>query len=249
MDNADKKVSASLMDTIKSSDMPSLAVDTAEIAFDSILEEGVLRDIPVVSAIVGIGKVRASIRDYLLAKKVLLFLQPLGEVPDEDRLAFAQKLEENPETKTHVGETVIMLLDRFDDFHKARWAGQLFSFVVAGRIQYKEFVRLNNSIDRAFISDLDQMLDCFRKSKPQKYHRGKEQPLWQALYLAGLANFESKSGFARGLAGGVGPSPRPMTEDAEIDTETRYFPNSVARRLSELLLGDDFDEFSFRKRS
>ena len=50
--DSEKKISTALVTTVKSADIGGLSKEYAEIALDSVLSEGVLHDIPVISTIV-----------------------------------------------------------------------------------------------------------------------------------------------------------------------------------------------------
>jgi hypothetical protein len=70
----------SLMITLKESKLGQIIETIAEVPVDFILEDGFLREIPVVSTLVDIIRVGAAYRDRLLLKKLLLFLRELADV-------------------------------------------------------------------------------------------------------------------------------------------------------------------------
>jgi hypothetical protein len=89
-----KELSTSLKETISSSDLSGIAVDIAEVTFDSILNEGVLKELPVVGALVGIWKTGVAINDYLFLKKMLLFLNESSKLSSDARKDIIEKLED-----------------------------------------------------------------------------------------------------------------------------------------------------------
>lgn len=68
-----KNVEDSLISTLKQSDLKSVAFDVAEVTIDSILQDGVLRDLPVVNVITNFIKTGLHIKDYFFIKKLLKF--------------------------------------------------------------------------------------------------------------------------------------------------------------------------------
>ena len=85
----------SLIETLGATDLSSISEDLVEVALDSLLEDGLLKDIPVVSTIIGVSKSAISIRDKLLARKVLYFLQGLKDITDEERNKFLKDIDGN----------------------------------------------------------------------------------------------------------------------------------------------------------
>lgn len=77
---------------IKDSDLSSLSKDFAELAIDGVIDQGVLKDIPLVSGIVGILKFGNSINKYFSAKKIYKFLFELHKIPQEKRMKKMTKL-------------------------------------------------------------------------------------------------------------------------------------------------------------
>ena len=74
MSEKSPKFEASIKESILSEQAVSLASEYSEIALDSILQDGILKDIPVINTIIGISKASIAIRDRLLIKKLFNFL-------------------------------------------------------------------------------------------------------------------------------------------------------------------------------
>jgi hypothetical protein len=60
---------------------------------DSFLDNGLVKDIPVLGTIVGLYKSSISISDKLFIKKVLHFLAELKDIPQDKRSEQIQKIE------------------------------------------------------------------------------------------------------------------------------------------------------------
>jgi len=69
--------------TLKNSNLQNIVSDFAELSVDSILQEGVLKDIPIVSTLISLTKVGISINDKLFLKKILYFINNIKDVPVE----------------------------------------------------------------------------------------------------------------------------------------------------------------------
>lgn len=70
-------MNASLIPSFKESifsDVADIAVDLGEIGIDSVLRDGLIKDIPIVSVFYKFANIATSIREQYLLKKTLIFL-------------------------------------------------------------------------------------------------------------------------------------------------------------------------------
>ena len=106
-----KSINNSFGATVTNSDITNVTTDLAEIAFDSILDNVILKDIPVISALIGTYKGIVAIRDQLFAKKVITFLTSLNTLSIEEREQMFNEIEKNGEKRQKVGETILLALE------------------------------------------------------------------------------------------------------------------------------------------
>lgn len=59
---------------IRSEDVQDAAAELAEAGIDQLLEDGFLRDVPVLGSVLGTIRAAGRVRDFLLAKKLGRFL-------------------------------------------------------------------------------------------------------------------------------------------------------------------------------
>jgi hypothetical protein len=147
----------SLMTTLKESNLRQIPEDALELAIDSLLTGGLLREIPVVSIITGMIRTGASIRDRLFLKKLLLFLRQLADIDPTDREQMISRLEEDPKERRRVGENLVLLLDRLDRVEKAEMVGKAFRAFCMGAIDRYTLDRLTTVIDRILLIDVAQL--------------------------------------------------------------------------------------------
>ena len=103
-----------------------IIANLAEVGIDTLLNEGLYRDIPVLSTIIGLGRVAHSIPDLILRAKICRFLTSLPSISDADRQRFNSEMERDPQMGRKVGQVVVLLLDRFNDLAKAQIFGKIF---------------------------------------------------------------------------------------------------------------------------
>lgn len=150
-------INESFLTTVSTSDLTKVTLDLTEVAFDSILEDGVLKDVPVISSLIGIYKGVVTMREQLFAKKVIKFLTSLSTVSIEEREQMFIKLEKNGEKRQKVGEAILLTLEQLDDFNKATLLGTLMKSLSKSIIEYDDFLRFSSILNRSFIQDLMQL--------------------------------------------------------------------------------------------
>ena len=112
------KFEASIKESILSEKAVSLASEYSEIALDSILQDGILKDIPVINTIIGISKASIAMRDRLLIKKIVQFLAGLNDVTFEKRIQMIIRLEQDTKFSQSVGEHILEILERVESHRK-----------------------------------------------------------------------------------------------------------------------------------
>jgi hypothetical protein len=71
------KIAQDFKSTILSSEAVGLAKDYTEIALDSMLNDGLLKDIPIIGSVMGIFKIGTTIRENHTIRKIATFLNCL----------------------------------------------------------------------------------------------------------------------------------------------------------------------------
>src|SRR5690348_6164273 len=124
----------SMLETIEAAGLPDLATELGEVAFDSLLADGLVKDIPVIGVLAKLWKAGVTARDYVFVKKLGHFLLELRNVPDDKRREMVLKLRQDPAFGERAGEQVILLLDRLDDLSKPKLIGRAFRAFCEGKI-------------------------------------------------------------------------------------------------------------------
>lgn len=184
----EQNLGEALETTLVKPELHELIRSYGEVALDSMLDEGVLRDIPILSTIRGAYAFYRSIQDVRFAKKVMSFLISMQELTQEEREHLLSKIENDRHYGEKLGETVIDLLLRIDGTYKAKIVAEAFKAYAKGEIKYEELCRVNSAVERSLLIDLDclqelaNMKDGLIEALPQSF---------QALVISGLAVTES----------------------------------------------------------
>lgn len=155
-----------VVQVIKDKDLHKVTTDIVEKVMDTAMDDGLLKDIPVLSTLIGVGKVVSTVQDRLFAKKLLTFLYELHTVSEDQRVEQIIKLEDDEKYSTKVGEKILHIIDKCDDLDKSRLVGRLFKAYLESHISYDDFLSCVSSIERtplpellAFIKDKSDGLD------------------------------------------------------------------------------------------
>lgn len=137
-----------IANVIRSDDLLQISKDALEIGIDAALDLGILKDFPIVSTVVGVFNVGGTIRDQLLASKVIGFLAKLSELSKKERDEMVDKLNADGKFAGRVGDALIEILDRMESERKPGIAAKCFSAYARGRIDYMQLRRLLVAIER-----------------------------------------------------------------------------------------------------
>jgi hypothetical protein len=132
----------------------NLSKDFLELGIDSLIDDGVLKDIPIVGSLFSITKLTIAIKDKILLKKISYFLFELNSISENKRLEFIDKLQNDESYGEKVGEKLLLIIDKINDYSKSKFIGKLFAATIKEKIDYNTFLKLSNIIDRCFCNDL-----------------------------------------------------------------------------------------------
>jgi hypothetical protein len=152
-DTNQMNLSDSLTKTISHSELVSVSGGLGEVAIDSILEDGLFKDIPIISTLTSLWKIGASIKDALFTRKLIAFLNAISDISADKRAGMVESLND-PVTSERAGEKLLVLLDRFESSEKARLLAKTFKIYVEGTVNRDEFWRVSYIIDNLPLSDI-----------------------------------------------------------------------------------------------
>lgn len=212
--NKENSIEIKLIDEISKDNILKISEGISEVALDSLIEDGILKDFPGISFITGTIKTTLHIREKIFAKKILTFLSSLKDIPNEKRQLFINKLNQKKGFKQKLGETVIVLLEKIDNLEKPIIIGNLFKAYILEKISIEEFTKISSSVSRVDINDL------------MKFARYKEEK--------NTLPVEIKENLAFNGLMSISISTKPLTADmTEITQDLDYDENSTGRKLIE----------------
>lgn len=180
---------------LKNNSSIDLGKEYIELGVDTLIESGVFKDIPIVNTVVGICNLGNSVRDQMLASKLLRFIHQLSEVPYEERLAMVEKLNDSEQFSGRAGAAIIEILDRMECDKKPELAAKCFAAYAKNELSFEEFRRILLALERIPSFDIDK-LAFFSQSSANDCQK-MDEALLLSFVNAGLA--QNNGGFDGGI--------------------------------------------------
>lgn len=139
--------------TLTDSSLENLGMDISELAIDSVLKDGLLKDIPIVGTIINLSKFGANIHDRLFLKKLLSFLNKLESIPSDKRKELIENIENSKKYRMKVGEKLLYIIDSCEDYEISELVGFLFKAFTEEKITYDDFLKAASVLKKLNMSD------------------------------------------------------------------------------------------------
>lgn len=180
--NKESNLNSELIQSISSREAVDIAGDIAELGLDSLLDEGLLKDIPFFGTAVKVFSIVGSVRERIFLKKVSKFLFELGKTDEHKRFTFMKKMQNDKDFQSDVGENLILLLERHENMSKPSILAKAFGAFIQEEISYDEFLKIASAIDSTFINDLLKLPIYYEDNEKITADIG------ERLYKSGLVN-------------------------------------------------------------
>jgi hypothetical protein len=150
------ELSQSLSNSI-SSEVTSIISSSLEVGLDSIMNDGLLKDIPFVSAAVSVYKIGHTIYERHLIRKLEQFILALnqGVIDEEQREKYRKKI--NSKNRNQELEYVLLIIDKFLDLEKPQKLANLFLAYLDESITWNDFAKCSEIIDRFLPGDFSEL--------------------------------------------------------------------------------------------
>lgn len=147
-------------ETIKN-DILSLSNGLGEIAIDSLLEDGIFKDIPFISTGISVIKLVQSASDRILLTKIIHFINDLNLKNQKDIDEFKEKYFKDSDYR-NIGSRILIILERADNTTKIKWLAKSLRLFVDKDIDKQQFLRISSIVNSAYTDDV-QYLKIFKQ--------------------------------------------------------------------------------------
>lgn len=146
-----RNLSLSVTDTIKS-DLGGLADTFGELGIDFLLDEGLLKDVPIIGTLTSLVKLGLGIKEVFFLNKLLSFFNSIKDIPLDERNRFMDKYFYGKEEE--FGARLTLTIERYDDIKKPKILANLFKAMCYEEINPSLYFRLSSIVETCFIDDL-----------------------------------------------------------------------------------------------
>jgi len=172
----------------------SIVGDLGEVGLDSILEDGIFKDIPFLGVGISIAKLIASASDKILLKKLILFIRELNLKNQTEVDEFKDKYFKIEDYKI-IGSKLLLILDRSDSEIKIRWLAKILQLLVGKELSLKDFLRLSSIINNCYVGDMQEIGVFLKQQEITSTNQLIEQYILDHLFSIGVLE-------SRGFDGG-----------------------------------------------
>ena len=136
-------------------DFVGVVSEYAEIGLDALLEDGALKEIPIISTAVALYKIGSSLIDRHNFRKLCVFFDEInkGITDDEKRKKYKEKFKSNDNFRNSEIEYLLVLINRYISYDKPKMLAKLYMAYLDEIIIWDEFAMYSEIIDRLLIWD------------------------------------------------------------------------------------------------
>ena len=179
MESLNKNLEASL----QGDELTKIGLDLSEIAIDQLLQDGLLKDLPIVNSIVALFKTGISIKDAFYIRKLLIFIGKIQEVPKEKRIKFLKEISNVIEEKNRLFEKILFTIDKLDESGKAVLLGKVFKHLIVGNITLIQYYKVSRVIEDMLLDEINCFLYEYGYFEPNEEYREKNDYYFRLIEI------------------------------------------------------------------
>ena len=228
----EKSLSIAFADSLAEESISCIS-EYAEIGLDAVMEDGILKDIPIVSTAVALYKIGSSIKERHNLKKLLVFLNELnnGILDEPKRKEYQQKFRSNEKFRNQEIEYLLVLIDRYISYDKPQMLAKLYLAYLEGIIIWEELTMYAEVVDRFLLLDCGTLISGDGKTIVHRNIGGESVLRLVALGL--MAETTESSPFVQHGDGNFGLTIEGLKKS--ISTDRVYRRTEFGDKLAEIL--------------
>lgn len=144
------------MNEIEKNEILSLSKDLGETAIDSLLDNGIFKDVPFIGTGMSVVKLIKSVSDRILLTKIIHFINHLNLKNQGEIDGFKEKYFKDSDY-SKIGSKVLLILERADNATKIEWLAKSLRLFVDKDLNKQKFLRISSIINSAYTEDVQQI--------------------------------------------------------------------------------------------
>lgn len=207
--------------------------DLADVGLDSILEDGLFKDLPIFSTVISLYKIGNSLVDRHNMKKLVLFLNEInkGISSEEDRTKYREKFKNNESFRNLELEFLLVLIDRYVGYDKPPMLAKLYLAYLNGIIVWAEFTTYAEIIDRFLLFDYRTLIS--ESTDFLTYRNAGAESILRLVALGLMAEVSNHSLFEEDGNGGFAVTSSSMFRTKS--GERKYRRTEFGQQLADIL--------------
>lgn len=141
------------MNETEKNEILNLSKDLGEVGIDSLLEDGIFKDVPFLGAGISIVRLINSVSDRILLAKIIHFINEL-ELKNQKEVDKFKKEYFKDKQYHKIGSKILLILERADSLTKIKWLAKGFRLLVDRKVSKEDFLRISSIINAAFVEDV-----------------------------------------------------------------------------------------------
>lgn len=137
----------------------SLMEGFGELTLDSFIQDGIIKDLPIVGSVFSMVKIGVDIRDRIFVEKIKSFIENIDR-----NQKWREKFNDDEECNK-ISRQLLYIVDSCDDDNKLKLIGMAFNYLVNGEISKDEYFYTVNIISKSFYPFLKMLLDIDESDK------------------------------------------------------------------------------------
>lgn len=147
-----------------------VAKDYLELGLDSLLDENILREIPVVKTVYALIKFPITFSNANNMRKLIYFCYYMKNVPSMERAKYVNKALNKDK---HFGERLLLTLEKIDSLDKTEMLKKIFqAYGHRDGIDYDTFRKLCLALEKTYVQDLMYLKECVESG--EEYFAGEQ---------------------------------------------------------------------------
>lgn len=142
-----------------------IAEEYGELTIDSVLDDNILGEIPLIRTALGFGRITVAVRDRILVRNLLTFLKKIQENNIEKKYLekHLKTFEKNPRKREKELEIIISYCDHYTIKIKNKILANIYTSFIVGDITWDDFFFLIELLESIKVFDICTLKDLYQK--------------------------------------------------------------------------------------
>ena len=160
-------------------DFENILAENAEIVLDSLIQNDVLKEIPIIGTSLNLYRGVQSIRDAAYLNKVKIFIESVGRVSEQQKKRLIEESKKDEKRRAKFGDALFTAIEQSDSRIKLEYLGVAFEAFLNDDFPQEDLRLICHIIHSSFSDELEDVIE-------------NEHPQFELKYLVptGLAEVE-----------------------------------------------------------